>query len=78
MIDLILENEKKVIKIDENATLKDIIESIDGKYKNVIGAVVDGDIVDIHTPIRSGKRIKLITKKDLESLEILRHSLAHI
>ncbi|MCX7759561.1 MAG: threonine--tRNA ligase, partial [Hydrogenothermaceae bacterium] len=78
MIDLVLENEGKIISIEENKTLKDILQSLNGKYKDVIGAVVDGEIIDIHTPIKSGKSIKLITKKDPESLEILRHSLAHI
>ncbi|MEZ0323424.1 MAG: threonine--tRNA ligase [Hydrogenothermaceae bacterium] len=78
MIELILENEGKVISIEENKTLKEVIQNLNGKYNDIIGAVVDGDIIDIHTPIKSGKSIKLITKKDPESLEILRHSLAHI
>ncbi|MEJ5173308.1 MAG: threonine--tRNA ligase [Hydrogenothermaceae bacterium] len=78
MIDLVLENEGKIITVEENKTLKDILQSLNGKYRDVIGAVFDGEIIDIHTPIRSGKSIKLITKKDPESLEILRHSLAHI
>lgn len=78
MIDLFLENENRFISIQENQTVKNLINNLNGKYRDVIGAVVDGEIIDLHTPIEVGSRIKLITKKDPESLEILRHSLAHI
>lgn len=78
MIDLLLENEDRVVSIDENQTVREFLKTLNGKYKDVIGAVVDGKIIDLHTPIKGGSKIKLITKKDTESLEILRHSLAHI
>lgn len=78
MIDLFLENENRFISIQENQTVKNLINNLNGKYRDVIGAVVDGEIIDLHTPIEVSSRIKLITKKDPESLEILRHSLAHI
>ncbi|MCX7738161.1 MAG: threonine--tRNA ligase [Hydrogenothermaceae bacterium] len=78
MIDLLLENENRFISIQENQTVRNLINNLNGKYRDVIGAVVDGEIIDLHTPIEVGSRIKFITKKDSESLEILRHSLAHI
>lgn len=78
MIELFLDNENRLIQIQEGTTVGDIIKTLNGKYKNIIGAVVDGQILDLQTPIKGGKNIKLITKKDPESLEILRHSLAHI
>ncbi len=46
--------------------------------KNAVGAVFNGELVDVHTPIRIDGKIRIITQKDPESLEILRHSAAHI
>ena len=46
--------------------------------KNAIGALFDGELIDIHTPITKSGKIRIITQKDSESLEILRHSAAHI
>lgn len=46
--------------------------------KNAIGALFNGELIDIHTPITKSGKIRIITQKDSESLEILRHSAAHI
>ncbi|WP_456435561.1 threonine--tRNA ligase [Thermovibrio ammonificans] len=46
--------------------------------KNAVGAVFNGELIDVHTPITESGRIRIITPKDPESLEILRHSAAHL
>ncbi|GAB6072552.1 threonine--tRNA ligase [Venenivibrio stagnispumantis] len=74
MAELIYKDKKYTINIGER--LKDIIQK-EG-LKDIIGAVYDNQIIDIHTPIKTDGVLKAITKKDKESLEILRHSLAHI
>jgi len=74
MAELIYKDKKYTINIGER--LKDIIQK-EG-LKDIIGAVYDSQIIDIHTPIKTDGVLKAITKKDKESLEILRHSLAHI
>jgi len=74
MAELIYKDKKYTINIGER--LKDIIQK-EG-LKDIIGAVYDNQIIDIHTPIKTEGVLKAITKKDKESLEILRHSLAHI
>lgn len=66
---------------EEGVTLKDVITALEGegkKIKGVVGGIFNGEIIDIHTPIKKDGSIRFLTKKDSESLEILRHSLAHI
>ncbi|SNZ02147.1 threonyl-tRNA synthetase [Persephonella hydrogeniphila] len=68
-------------EFEDGITIKEIISALEGegkKIKGVVGAVLDGEIIDIHTPIRKSGELRFLTKKDKESLEILRHSLAHI
>ncbi len=68
-------------EFNDGITIKDILNRLkkDGKKaKNIIGGVLNGKVIDIHTPIKEKGELKLITKKDKESLELLRHSLAHI
>ncbi|MDQ7054997.1 MAG: threonine--tRNA ligase [Persephonella sp.] len=68
-------------ELEEGITIKEIINALEGegrKIKGVIGGVLEGEIIDIHTPIRRSGSLRFITKKDKESLELLRHSLAHI
>ncbi len=72
-------------EFEEGITLRDIINAlkpeskrIQKQEKDIVGGKINGDIIDFQTPIRKSGALKLITKKDKESLEILRHSLAHI
>jgi len=68
-------------EFEDGITIKEIIQALEGegkKIKGAIGGVLNGKIIDIHTPIKESGELKFITKKDPESLELLRHSLAHI
>jgi len=68
-------------KFEDGITLNEIISALEGegkKIKGVVGGVLDDQIIDVHTPIRKSGKLRFLTKKDKESLEILRHSLAHI
>ena len=40
--------------------------------------VVDDDVVDLNRPIKTDAAIRLITTRDPEALEIMRHSAAHV
>ncbi len=46
--------------------------------KDAIGALIGNKLADLQTPIREEANIRPIYRKDPESLEIMRHSLAHI
>lgn len=46
--------------------------------KEAVGLKVNDDLVDLNTELKQGDKVKIITKKDAESLEFLRHSTAHV
>ncbi|MBU4414851.1 MAG: threonine--tRNA ligase, partial [Proteobacteria bacterium] len=68
------------IKSFENApTSLDVAKSIsEGLAKNSIAVEVDGRLVDLSEKINHDCHLRLITTKDKEALEILRHSAAHV
>ncbi len=51
-----------------------------GLAKSAIAAEVDGKLVDLSTPLKEegAVELRLFTKRDPESLDILRHSCAHV
>ncbi|MBW2167209.1 MAG: TGS domain-containing protein, partial [Deltaproteobacteria bacterium] len=69
------------IKSFENAPtgLLDVARSIsEGLARNSIAVEVDGRLLDLSERIINDCRLRLITNKDKEALEILRHSAAHV
>jgi len=78
MIDIFIEDLNQKFTFNEGITLKDILKNLNGKFKDVVGGKLNGEIIDIHTPINQSGNLKFLKKEDKESLEILRHSLAHI
>ena len=49
-----------------------------GLAKAAVAAKVDGNIVDLTVPLMDGAKVAIITKRDAEGLEVLRHSAAHL
>ncbi len=49
-----------------------------GLAKAALGAKIDGVWIDLRAPLRSGGRIQLITARDAEAGELIRHSAEHI
>ena len=57
----------------------DIANSIsEGLARNSVAVEIDGEIVDLTEKIIHDARLRFITTKDKEALEILRHSAAHV
>jgi len=50
----------------------------EGLARNCVAMELDGQIVDLTTAIESDADLRLITTRDPEALEILRHSAAHV
>lgn len=46
--------------------------------KAVIAARIDGELADLSLPINQDVRLELVTKKDDEALELIRHDCAHV
>ncbi len=57
----------------------DIAKSIsEGLFRNCVAVAIDGEIKDLNHKIEKDSKVRLITKKDKEALEIMRHSAAHV
>jgi threonyl-tRNA synthetase len=68
------------IKSFENSpTGLDVAKSIsEGFARNCVAMDLDSELVDLNTKIIKDSRVRLITTKDPEAIEILRHSAAHV
>ncbi len=68
------------IKSFENSpTGQEIARSIsEGLARDTVAVKVNGDTLDVYLPIDHDAEIRLITTKDPEALEIMRHSAAHL
>jgi threonyl-tRNA synthetase len=67
-------------EFDSGASARTVAESISaGLARAAVAARVDGDLTDLDRPIPDGKHeVQLLTDRDDEALEVLRHTAAHI
>ena len=69
----------KVIELERGATALDLARSIGpGLAKAAVAAVVDGEVVELSRPLPESSEVRLLTDRDPEALDVLRHSAAHI
>jgi threonyl-tRNA synthetase len=67
------------LTVAEGTTPRELAEQIGpGLARAAVAADIDGELVDLSTPIMQDANIKVITHKDDHGLEIMRHSCAHI
>src|SRR5690625_3144250 len=60
-------------------TGEDIAQSISpGLRRQSIAIKLDGKYVDLRRPLKVGGAIEIVTERDEEGLEIMRHSTAHL
>ena len=61
------------------ATIADLAAAIGaGLAKAALAGKLNGDLVDLTTPLTDGARVEIITEKSPEGLEIIRHSASHL
>src|SRR5437764_6172418 len=66
-------------EVPEGALPRDVVASIGPRLlRDAIAVQLDGEVVDLETPLRTGGDFRVLTEKDPESLAVLRHSGAHI
>jgi threonyl-tRNA synthetase len=68
-------------EFDHEPTVLEVANSIGPRLaKDTLGARVEGEseIVDLRFKLKNGSKIKIITPKDPDSLEVIRHSGAHL
>ncbi len=64
---------------DHPVTVLDVASSIGpGLARAAIAGRVNGQLVDVNSPIDSDSDLAIITEKDADGLEIIRHSCAHL
>ena len=69
----------KKLELPQNATPLDVAQVIGpGLAKAALGATVNGQLSDLMTPIPDGAQISIVTKKNPESLHLIRHTFAHV
>jgi len=57
----------------------DLAQSISEEtYRKAVGAVINGELKDLYTPLKEGDVVQVISAEDPRSLELLRHSTAHV
>jgi len=68
-----------ILEVTDGTTVKQLSEQIGrGLAKAAVAAKVNGQLADLSTPINSETTVQIITAKDDEGLEVMRHSYAHI
>lgn len=69
----------KIKSFENNPSGLDVAKSIsDGFARNCVAMELNSELVDLNTTITHDSKVRLITTKDPEALEILRHSAAHV
>ena len=64
---------------EAGVTAMEVAKSISkGLAKTVLAAKLDGTLVDASLPINDNVKIELVTAKDPEGLELIRHDAAHV
>ena len=67
------------LEIADHTTAKQLAEQIGPALaKAAVAAKLNGQLVDLSTPVTADAAVQIITLKDDEGLEIMRHSCAHI
>ncbi|CAH2031528.1 threonine--tRNA ligase [Trichlorobacter ammonificans] len=66
-------------ELNDGATVADLAASIGaGLAKAAIAGRVNGELVDLASPLADGATVAIITEKSPEALEIIRHSASHL
>jgi threonyl-tRNA synthetase len=68
-----------ILEIAEGTTAKEVAEKIGpGLAKAAVAAKINGQLVDLATPLADSPRVEILTSKDKEGLAVMRHSCAHV
>lgn len=64
---------------EDGASPKDVAESISNSLaKKALAARVNGELRDLNRPLESDAAIEIVTAKDPDGLELIRHDAAHV
>ena len=78
MIDILLPD-GSVRQFDQLVTVHEVAKNIgEGLARAALAGEVDGKLVDVTYSIKSNCALRIITNRDSEGLDIIRHSTAHL
>lgn len=67
------------IDVEKGASAYDVAKNISiGLAKKAMAAEINGTLKDIYAEVGDGDTVRIITEKDPEALDIIRHSTAHL
>ena len=67
------------MEVAEGATAREVAQQIGpGLAKAAVAVEMDGNLVDLTTPVNHGATVRFVTAKDDEGLDVMRHSCAHV
>ena len=65
--------------LDQGKTGADLAKEIsEGLFRKAVGLSINGELSDLYTPLTDGMEVKILTADDPQSIELLRHSTAHV
>ncbi|PSP97796.1 threonine--tRNA ligase [Halobacteriales archaeon QS_4_70_19] len=68
-----------VLELEDGVTVEEVAYEIGpGLGAATVAGVVDGELVDRHTPLSEDCRLEIVTEDSDEYLRVLRHSAAHV
>ena len=71
--------DSSTMEVNSGSSAGDIAQIISKDlYNNAFAAKVNGEVVDISTPIEQNSNVEILTNQSAESREILLHSTSHI
>src|SRR4026207_1902374 len=66
-------------RVEEGILPRDVVASIGSRLlRDALAVQVDGEVIDLITPLRKGGAFRVLTAKDEMALDVLRHSGAHV
>ena len=66
-------------QVEEGTLPRDVVASIGPRLlKDALAVEINGEVQDLVTPLRQGGAFRVLTAKDPKTLDVLRHSGAHI
>jgi threonyl-tRNA synthetase len=66
-------------QVDAGTTVADVARGIGERLgKAAVAGMLDDDVLEVGRPLQHGGRLRILTAKDPEALEVLRHSAAHL
>ena len=68
-----------VREYEDGASPSDVAMSISpGLHKAALAAKVDGELYDLNRPLEGDAQVAIVTARDVEGLELIRHDAAHV